>query len=110
MPAKPNARNWSDVQTAIATVAIVTTLGMWNLFAAPAKAVTAQAEGPTVPPSEPPVTSEPALMPQVKIMFTQTAPQTVTAQQPQTKKKKKKNNNDNGGGGGGGSVTQTGSS
>ena len=108
MTAKPNARNWSDVQTAIATVAIVTTLGMWNLFAAPTKTVTAQAEQPTVPPTEPPVTSEPTLMPQVKIMFTQTAPQTVTAQQPQTKKKKKKNNNnDNGGGGGGGSVSVT---
>ena len=27
MPGKPKSRNWNDVQTAIATVAIVTTLG-----------------------------------------------------------------------------------
>jgi len=113
MPAKPNARNWNDVQTALATVAIVTTLGMWNLFAGPAKAETVQVDEPSVPPTEPPVTPEPTLMPQVKIMFTQAAPQTITAQQPQNeKKKKKKKNNNNGGGGGGGpvSVTQTGSS
>ncbi|MGZ9164624.1 MAG: hypothetical protein ACXW4U_05545, partial [Anaerolineales bacterium] len=90
MPAKSNARNWNDVQTAIATVAIVTTLGMWNLFAEPAKTVTAQAKEPTLPPTEPPVTPEPVLMPQVKIMFTQTAPQTITVQQPQNEKKKKK--------------------
>jgi len=113
MPAKPNARNWNDVQTAIATVAIVTTLGMWNLFAEPAKTVTAQVQEPTLPPTEPPVTPEPTLLPQVKIMFTQTAPQTITVQQPQNEKKKKKKNNNNGGGGGSGapvSVTQTRSS
>lgn len=115
MSAKPNARNWNDVQTAIATVAIVTTLGMWNLFAEPTKTLTAQAQEPTeptVPPTEPPVTPEPVLMPQVKIMFTQTAPQTITVQQPQTEKKKKKNNNNGGGGGGSApvSVTQTRSS
>ena len=114
MPAKPNARNWNDVQTAIATVAIVATLGLWNLFAEPTKTVTAQEQEPTDPPTEPPVTPEPRLMPQVKITFTQTAPQTITVQQPQIeKKKKKKKNNDNGGGGGGAapvSVTQTRSS
>lgn len=121
MPAKPHARHWNDVQTAIATVTIVTTLGMWNLFATPTKTVTAQAEEPSVPPTEPPATPEPTLppeptpMPQVKIMFTQIAPQTITVQQPQVEKKKKKkknNNNNNGGSGGGGavSVTQTQSS
>jgi hypothetical protein len=114
MPAKPNARNWNDVQTAIATIAAVTTLGMWNLFAEPAKTVAASVQEPTVPPTEPPVTPEPTLMPQVKIMFTQTAPQTITVQQPQNEKKKKKKKNNNNGGGGGGSgpvsVTQTQSS
>src|SRR5574341_1750690 len=114
MPAKPNARNWNDVKTAITTVAIVTTLGMWNLFATPAKTATVKVDEPILPPTEPPVTAEPTLMPQVKVMFTQTVPQTITAQQPQNKKKKpkNKNNNNNGGGGGGGgsaSVTQTGS-
>ena len=117
MPAKPSTRNWNDVQTAIATAAIVTTLGLWNLFATPAKTVTAQAQPqePTdnslPPPTEPPVASrEPVSMPQVKIMFTQVAPQTVTVaaaqpqqqSQPQIKKKKKNNNN-----GGSQSVTQT---
>lgn len=122
MPAKPNARNWNDVQTAIATAAIVTTLGMWNLFARPEKTVAAQAQepdgpSPTLPPAEPPVTPEPAMMPQVKIMFTQIPTQTTNVvQQPQqqTKKQKKKKDKDNNGGGGGGggssSVTQTQSS
>jgi len=115
MPTKPNARNWNDVQTAIATAAIVTTLGMWNLFATPGKTVIAKTQEPTLPPTEPPVTPEPTLMPYVKIMFTQVAPQTTTVlqQTQKQKKKKKKDNNGNGGGGGGGgsvSVTQTGSS
>jgi len=124
MPPKPNNRNkWNDVQTAIATIAIAATLGMWNLFATPAKTVaaqTAEPEEPTLPPTEPPVpvTPEPKALPQVKIMFTQLAPQTTVVSQPQpqqeTKKKKKRKNKDNGGdnGGGGGSdtVTQTQSS
>jgi hypothetical protein len=119
MSAKPNARNWNDVQTAIATAAIVTTLGMWNLFAAPAETAAAQAQepSPTLPPTEPPAAPEPTLMPQVKIMFTQIPTKTTNiVQQPQqTKKKKKKKDHDgNGGGGGGGggspSVTQTQSS
>lgn len=110
MPAKPNARNWNDVQTAIATVAIVTTLGLWNLFATPAKAEAAQTEEPIVPPTEPPVTAAtPVVMPQVKIMFTQIAPQTTIVQQTQ-EKKKKNNNNDNKKKKNGGSVTQTKSS
>jgi hypothetical protein len=112
MPGKPNTRNWNDVQTAIAMAAIVTTLGLWNLFAAPEKTVTAKAEQPTLPPTEPPVTEAPAVMPQVKIMFTQIAPQTTTVfQQTQNQtKKKKKHNNGGGGGGGSVSVTQTQSS
>lgn len=108
MPPKPNARNWKDVQTAIATVAIVATLGMWELFAIPAKAEAVETQEPVVPPTEPPVAAaEPTQMPQVKIMFTPAAsPTTTVPQQPQeVKKKKKKNNN-----GGGGSVTQTQSS
>jgi hypothetical protein len=120
MPPKPNARYWNDVQTAIATAAIVTTLGLWNLFATPAKTVTtqAQAQEPTnPPPTEPPAASQaPVSMPKVKIMFTQAGPQTVTVSagqsqpsqvQPQVKKKKKNNSNP---GGGSPSVTQTKSS
>jgi hypothetical protein len=60
MPPKPNHRNWNDVQTAIATAAIVTTLGMWNLFAEPAKTEIAQAkeQEPVVPPAESPTESD----------------------------------------------------
>jgi len=121
MPPKPNARNWNDVQTALATAAIVTTLGLWNLFATPAKTVTppAQPQEPTnPPPTEPPAASQaPVSMPKVKIMFTQAGAQTVTVSagqpqpspvQPQVKKKKK--NNGTSSGGGSPSVTQTRSS
>ena len=117
MPTKPNPRNWNDVQTAIATVAVVTTLGLWNLFATPSKTKIVQSSEPVIPPTEPPVETEavlaplvsiPTAMPQVKIMFTPGAPQTVVqpitnVQQAQTTKKKKNKNN----GGGGGTVTQT---
>jgi hypothetical protein len=127
MAAKPK-NNWNDVQTAIATAAIVTTLGMWNLFATPAKAEEVEAAAteekviarPAAPLTDPPVgfPIDVHKMPYVKIMFTQAAPETTTnmVQQPQQekKKKKKKNNNNNGGGNNGGAaaapVTQTQSS
>jgi len=115
MPSKPNVRNWNDVQTAIAAAAIVMTIGLWNLFATPAKTVTAQAPEPTtLPPTESPVASQqPVSMPQVKIMFTQSAPQLVTVSQqqqaqPQIKKKKKNSTHSNNAGSP--SVTQTKSS
>ncbi len=109
MPAKPNTRNWNDVQTAIAAVAIAGTLGLWNVFAAPVEKVAAATDEPVIPPTEPAVTETPVfVMPQVKIMFTPGAPQAQVSvvQQPQQQKKKKKNNN-NGNNNGGGSVTQT---
>ena len=113
MPAKPNSRNWHDVQTAIATAAIVTTLGLWNLFATPSKTEITKSSEPVLPPptEEPPVESVPTAMPQVKIMFTQIPTQTIVEQVqssnqqiPKNKKKKNKNNNN---GGGSVSVTQT---
>jgi hypothetical protein len=119
MSAKPTKRNWNDVQTAIATAAIVTTLGMWNLFAAPAKTATAQTQNPTIPPTDPPTdvpaSTEPASMPYVKIMFTPVAPGTQTttvsqqpqASQPQAPQKKKKRST---GGAPAAPVTQTKSS
>ena len=123
MPAKPK-NNWNDVQTALATAAIVTTLGMWNLFATPAKAEKAEAVPteekkpilPAPPLTEPPVGYPVKTRPYVKIRFTQAAPQVTTNVQvpQQEKKKRKKKNKDNGGGGGGngggGSVTSTQSS
>ena len=122
MAPKPNSRNWNDVQTAIATVAVVTTLGMWNLFATPSKTKVIQTSQPVVPPTEPPVKTEvpalPTAMPQIKIMFTPGVTPSVnvqsqTNQQAPVKKKRRKNNNDGGstnsnsGGGGTVSVTQT---
>ncbi len=121
MSAKPTKRNWNDIQTAIATAAIVTTLGMWNLFAAPAKTATAQTQDPTLPPTDPPTdipaSTEHASMPYVKIMFTPVAPGTQTTtvsqqpqvSQPQAPQKKKKRSN-GGGGGAPAPVTQTKSS
>ena len=109
MPVKPNSRHWNDVQMAIATAAIVTTLGLWNLFSTPSKPNGTQTNEPVVPPTEPPLASIPTPMPQVKIMFTQTAPQTNIIQQVQeklTKKKRNKNNNN----GGSTSIAQTRSS
>lgn len=101
MPAKPNARTWNDVQTVIATVAIVATLGLWNLFAEHPKPEN-QPEEPVLPTSEPTVASASTSIPQVKIMFTQIAPQNTVSQQEQKKKNKDNNNL-----GSGGSVTQT---
>jgi len=102
MPAKPNSRNWNDVQLAIATVAVVTTLGLWNLFAQPSKTLSAKTEDSVTPPAIPPVAVGPTAIPQVKILFTQTVPQTFVDTQQQTTKKKNNNNT-----GGGGTVTQT---
>ncbi len=117
MSAKPAKRNWNDVQIAIATAGIVTTLGMWNLFATPVKADTVQTAepSPTDPPTEPPVSQEPTSLPYVRVIFTPMAPAmqataTVVQQaqtQPQPKKKK---HNSNRGGGGAAPVAQTKSS
>jgi hypothetical protein len=115
MAPKPNSRSWNDVQTAIATVTVVTTLGLWNLFATPSKVKAVQATEPVTPPTEPPVEMEapalPTAMPQVKIMFTPGVTPTVIvqAQTNQQAPVKKKRNKNNGGGGSGTttSITQT---
>jgi hypothetical protein len=110
MPGKPKSRNWNDIQTVLATTAIVATLGLWNLFATPSKTEIVQPSEPVLPPpTEPPVESTPSVLPQVKIYFTQTAPQTTVVQQVQQTNKKKKNKNRNNGGGSV-SITQTRSS
>jgi hypothetical protein len=121
MPGKPKSRQWNDVQTAIATVAIVTTLGLWNLFATPSKIVKAAETGE---PAQPPAPTElpeenqiapggpmiPTAMPQVKIIFTPGVTPVVQQQVPvpsvqqQPVKKKKKNNSNSSGST---SVTQT---
>ena len=96
MPPKANPRKWNDVQTTIAAVTVVATLGLWNLFAQPSKTVSAKAdEAVTPPPTEPPVVLEPTSIPQVKIMFTQVAPQPVLIDQQQNNNKKNNNKNQN---------------
>jgi len=113
MPAKPNSRNWNDVQTAIATAAIVSTLGLWNMFATPSKTEIVKASVPVLPPpTEPPVEAAviPTAMPQVKIMFTTPVTSQSTVLQGQNnnqQQQKKKNDNNDNGGGGVVSVTQT---
>jgi hypothetical protein len=98
MASKNNPQNWNDVQTAIAAVAVVTTLGLWNLFAAPDLKKSAQVQ-PLTP--EPLIAPETSSMPQVKIFFTtQTAPQSTAPQSQETVNRKNKNS-------GGGTVTKT---
>ncbi len=107
MPAKPTKRNWNDVQIAIATAAIVTSIGMWNLFATPAKAVSTQATDPAVPPTDPPTdtpaSAAPTALPHIKIMFTPGAAQqtitTTSLQQPQPQAAAAQNPKSRGGGG-----------
>ena len=96
MPTKANPRKWNDVQTTIAAVTVVATLGLWNLFAQPSKTVSAKADEVVAPPpTEPPVVLEPTAIPQVKIMFTQVAPQPVLIDQQQNNNKKNNNKNQN---------------
>lgn len=96
MPTKANPRKWNDVQTTIAAVTVVATLGLWNLFAQPSKTVSAEAdEAVAPPPTEPPVVLEPTAIPQVKIMFTQVAPQPVIINQPQNNNKNNNKNQNN---------------
>ena len=118
MASKLKSRSWFDVQTAIATTAIVATLGLWNLFATPSKVTVVQAtEEPVLPlPTEEPTQSAPTAMSvptamsQVKIIFTPgvvpTAVVQQQAQQVQQPIKKKKNKGSNNGSGSV-SVTQT---
>jgi len=99
MPPKANPRKLNDVQTTIAAVSVVATLGLWNLFAQPSKTVSAKADETVVPPpTEPPLVTKPTAIPQVKIMFTQVAPQPIIINQPQNNNnnnKKNKNQNNN---------------
>ena len=42
MPTKPGSRNWDDLKMLTATLAVATTLGLWNLFATVNKQSTSQ--------------------------------------------------------------------
>ena len=79
MTNKPAPRNWNDVQTVLATMAMALTLGLWNLFAGPDRALAknndqAAVVPPIVPPTEQP-NLVPTPLPQIKIMLGGAAPQ-----------------------------------
>jgi uncharacterized membrane protein YgcG len=104
---KPAPKNWNDVQVAIATASMVTTLACWNMFAGPdrASALERAQEQATVNP----VTVTSAVVtatPQVgKVYFGGAEPQQVIVVLQQSQ-----NNGGGGGGGngGGGNVSNSG--
>jgi cytochrome oxidase assembly protein ShyY1 len=116
MANKAQGKNWSEIQLAIAAVAITATLGFWNLFSTPEKAQASAQVTQTFtppPPPSPTETAQPtatalALRP-VKIIFGGQVPQqpviqVAVAQPPAKKHKGGGSNNDNntdGSGGGG---------
>jgi hypothetical protein len=116
MANKPAPKKWNDIQVAIATISMASTLVFWNMFAGPdreAAAKRAQEQAVAIPP-QPTATAEPivAVLPTPlgdgKILFGGNAPQTKIIVQTGSR-------NDGGGGGtsgggGGGGVTSTGSS
>lgn len=91
---KPAPKNWNDVQVAIATASMVTTLACWNMFAGPdrASALERAKEQSTVNPTT--VVNEAIATPQVgKVYFGGAEPQPVVVVL--------RPNQNNGGGGGG---------
>ncbi len=107
---KPAPKNWNDVQVAIATASMVTTLACWNMFAGPdrASALERAQEQATVDPA----TTAAALIatPQVgKVYFGGAEPQpVVVVLRPNQGNGGGNNNNGGGGGGGGGGAADPG--
>ena len=102
---KPTPKNWNDVQVAIATASMVTTLACWNMFAGPDRvsALERAQEQATVDP----VTTASAILAtptlQVgKVYFGGAEPQQVVVVLPQY------SSNGGGGGGGGGDAAAPG--
>lgn len=98
MPAKPNPKNWNDIQMALAAISITATIGLWNTFATPAKIETAQ--NLAAPAAAISASPAPALPPNVKVYFGGSAPQArqvaQAAQQPTTKQQKQGRQNNSG--------------
>ncbi len=95
MANKPAPKNWNDVQVAIATASMVTTLACWNMFAGPDRvsALERAQDQATVDPAT--IASAVAATPQVgKVYFGGTEPEQVVVVIPRY--------NTHGGGGGGG--------
>ena len=100
---KPAPKNWNDVQVAIATASMVTTLACWNMFAGPdrASALERAQEQATVDPAT--IVNAVTATPQVgKVFFGGAEPQPVVVLRP--------NSNSGGGGGGGGGNNNGGGS
>ena len=94
-------KNWNDVQVAIATVSMVTTLAAWNIFAGPdrvsaMKRAEEQATLPPPPTAESAIAGLPTPTGDGKVYFGGNKPQTVVVVQGGGGRK-------GGGGGGGGS-------
>ena len=115
MTNKPVSKNnWNDVQVAIATVSLVTTLAAWNLFSGPDRAAAmkrAEEQAATLPPATPtleptlpaptPVAAaSPTLSPDGKVYFGGVKPQIAIVVQQSVPR--------GGGGGGGGGGTSGG--
>lgn len=109
MAAKPNTKNWNDVQLAIVSISLVLSLFLWNLFAGPdrvkaeARASEDAAQAETV---EFPVTPETAAviptMPSGVIMLADATPTPMPSTTTTTKKDKGGGGGRGTGGGGGG--------
>lgn len=110
MANKPQGKNWSEIQLAIAALGIAAMLWFWNLFSVPAPVQASVLEPQTATPPPAPTPTEVALptapvlaLRPVKIIYGGQAPQQtviqVAAAQPKVKKPKGGNAGDSGGGG-----------
>lgn len=104
MAGKPAPKNWKDVQLALATASMVTTLACWNLFAGPDR-VKADEKAQTQTAADQPVQ---VLVPQTgKVYFGGVEPKQQVVVVPQRRQQGGGGGGGNGGaggGGGGGSV------
>jgi hypothetical protein len=100
MAAKPNSRNWNDIQIVIAAVSMALTLGLWNLFAGPDREVALQRAQtpPSIEPPAAPTITQPAAPAGGILLLGGSAPQTTVIVQ-----NGGGNNNNASGGGTGGS-------
>jgi uncharacterized membrane protein YgcG len=119
MANKPAPKKWNDIQVAIATISMASTLVFWNVFAGPdreAAAKRAQEQAAAIPPqpiitAEPIVAVQPTPLGDGKILFGGKAPQTqITVARSGGGGGGGGGAASGGGGGGGGAVTSTGSS
>lgn len=101
MAGKPAPKNWKDVQLALATASMVTTLACWNVFAGPDR-VKADEKAQLQPSSD---QTAQVLVPQTgKVYFGGAEPQQQVVVVVQRRQQGGGGGDSGGGGGGGGSV------